>query len=85
MKLRAHMTGRLSSGRLLHFAVAAVLLMPSTSSAQTPRTPWGDPDLQGTWNNGTVTPFERPAQFAGKEFLTQEEAAKFEQIGRAHV
>jgi hypothetical protein len=39
-----------------------------------PRTPWGHPDLQGVWNNSTITPLERPAQFAGREFLTADEA-----------
>ena len=43
-----------------------------------PRTPWGDPDLQGLWTNATVTPFERPANLSGKAVLTQEEAAEFE-------
>jgi hypothetical protein len=38
-----------------------------------PRTPWGHPDLQGAWTNATTTPLERPAQFAGKERLTDEE------------
>ena len=40
-----------------------------------PRTPWGHPDLQGIWDNGTTTPLERPAEFAGREFLTDEELA----------
>jgi len=43
-----------------------------------PRTPDGQPDLQGTWNNGTVTPLERPRDLAGKEFFTKEEAAAYE-------
>ena len=43
-----------------------------------PRTPWGHPDLQGTWSTATITPFERPAEFAGREFLTKEEVAEFE-------
>ncbi len=38
-----------------------------------PRTPWGDPDLQGIWDNGTPTSLERPAEFSGREFLTDEE------------
>jgi hypothetical protein len=42
------------------------------------RTPDGQPDLQGTWSWATITPFERPAEFAGKEFLTEQEAAKYE-------
>jgi hypothetical protein len=33
-----------------------------------PRTPWGDPDIQGTFTNGDeyATPFERPDEFAGR-------------------
>ena len=44
-----------------------------------PHTPWGDPDLQGTWDFRTVTPLERPADFAEKEFLTDEDGAVFRQ------
>src|SRR5689334_23933746 len=43
-----------------------------------PRTPDGQPDLQGVWTNATITPFERPTQLAGKAFLTPEEAAALE-------
>ena len=42
-----------------------------------PRTPDGQPDLQGFWTNDTVTPLERPAEFGSKEFLTAEEAAAY--------
>jgi hypothetical protein len=50
-----------------------------TESATAPvprRTPWGDPDLQGLWNNSTTTPLERPADLAGKEVLTDRELAE---------
>jgi hypothetical protein len=40
-----------------------------------PRTPWGHPDLQGIWNNGTTTPLERPADLADREFLSEKEWA----------
>ena len=40
-----------------------------------PQTPWGAPDLQGTWTNTTTTPLQRPAELAGREFLTAEEHA----------
>jgi hypothetical protein len=43
-----------------------------------PRTPWGEPDLQGTYSNRTITPFERPANVAGREFFTPEEVAAME-------
>jgi len=38
-----------------------------------PRTSWGDPDLQGTWNNGTITPLERPRGAGEKALLTKAE------------
>jgi hypothetical protein len=44
--------------------------------AHWPKTPWGDPDLQGTWNFGTITPLERPARYGDREFLTPEEVAQ---------
>ena len=43
-----------------------------------PRTPDGQPDLQGVWNFSTITPLERPAEFAAKPFLTDEEAKDYE-------
>jgi hypothetical protein len=50
----------------------------STSKAWTPqRTVDGQPDLEGVWTNSTLTPLERPAEFAGKEFLTEQEAADY--------
>jgi hypothetical protein len=39
------------------------------------RTPWGDPDLQGTWFVMYDVPLERSAANAGKEFLTDQEVA----------
>jgi hypothetical protein len=43
-----------------------------------PRTPDGQPDFQGFWATATLTPVERPPEFAGKEFLTEQEAAEYE-------
>jgi hypothetical protein len=42
------------------------------------RTAWGEPDLQGTWTNETITPFERPASLANTPVLTAAEAAALE-------
>src|SRR5712671_3200113 len=38
----------------------------------------GQADLRGYWTNATFTPLERPADLAGKEFLTEAEAAAYE-------
>ncbi|MCY4602503.1 MAG: hypothetical protein OXF27_21575 [Acidobacteria bacterium] len=64
---------------------AAVLLLPAQVAGQggspstSARTPWGDPDLQGIWNFGTLTPMERPESLADQAQLTEEEAAAYEQ------
>jgi hypothetical protein len=51
-----------------------------------PRTADGQPDLQGFWTNSTITPFERPAEFEAKQFLTPEEAAALEkQVSQSRV
>ena len=36
------------------------------------------PDLEGIWSFASLTPLERPGQFAGKDVLSDEEAAEFE-------
>jgi len=41
------------------------------------RTPDGQPDLQGVWTNATLTPLERPKEYAAKQFLTEAEAVEF--------
>jgi len=58
---------------------------PSSSGSETtvkhrtvPRAPDGHPDLQGIWSNQTLTPIERPAQFASKPYFTKAEAAVYE-------
>jgi hypothetical protein len=63
-----------------HPSILAILLALPLA-AQTAKTPDGQPDLQGVWSNPTITPFERPAEFANKATLTEKEAAELE--GRA--
>ncbi len=41
-----------------------------------PRTPDGQPDLQGTWTNASNTPLERPKELGAKEFYTEQEFAE---------
>src|SRR2546430_11763616 len=70
-------TGFLLAAILL-FASATVLAQSPVKTYTPPKTAWGDPDLQGIFTNATVTPLERPSEFAGKEFLTEKEVAEWE-------
>lgn len=78
----------MSRGRALSVAVATVIAVVSlwpvpvgevaqraADSSTVPRTPWGDPDLQGVWANNNATPLQRPEAFAEKATLTDEELA----------
>jgi hypothetical protein len=51
---------------------------PAAATFASPRTPWGDPDLQGTWPGDPVAavPFERAQELGTRATLTDEEAAK---------
>src|SRR5215831_10527007 len=64
--------------RLVISTCCLLLVIPSFAAAQALRTPDGKPDLQGTWSFATVTPMERPANLANKEFFTEQEAAAYE-------
>lgn len=59
-------------------ASAATLVISAQGAYSVPRTPWGDPDLQGMWTNETITPLERPVALGDKAFLTEEEAKSLE-------
>ena len=71
---------------LLGTIAIAVWLHPGTTRGQAPasknwvppKTADGQPDLQGIWTNVTITPLERPPEFATKAFLTPAEAAAYE-------
>src|ERR1041385_8746110 len=52
---------------------------PPPPSNYTPaRTPWGDPDIQGTYDFLSRIPMERPDQYAGKPVLNEKEWADWE-------
>jgi hypothetical protein len=55
--------------------------VPAAAKAWTgPKTPWGDPDLQGTWTSDDCigTPLNRPAQFGDRLYYTEQELAERE-------
>ncbi len=71
-------------------ALAVAIALPAAPALaaddwQTPRTPWGHPDLQGLWTNTTLTPFERPVEMGDKAFLTEEEVTQAEAARQAMI
>ncbi len=75
------MTARLL-GTLVAVALTAVTVTAQRTDYKVPRTPDGQPDLQGFWSNSTYTPLERPDKVT-KEFYTPEEAAAVEKAAAA--
>lgn len=59
-------------GSMAGQSAAAKVDKAATSTA---KTPWGDPDLQGTWTSDDTwgVPFERPKQFGTRATLTEDE------------
>lgn len=53
--------------------VASQAFSQADGDWQLPRTVDGHPDLQGVWENNTITPVERPEVFGDKEFLTDDD------------
>jgi hypothetical protein len=47
-----------------------------------PRTAFGQPDFEGVWTNNSITPLQRPAAWAGREFLTEKEVAQLRQASQ---
>ncbi len=78
-QMNHHFAGLIGAMTVL-IALALTSPVPVAGQARwsQPRTPDGQPDLQGVWSNATLTPLERPAAFAGREFLTEKEQAEKE-------
>jgi len=67
---------------LMIFATSVMFVSAQNPAYKTPRTPEGQPDLQGFWSNATYTPLERPDNVT-KEFYTPEEALAAEKTAAA--
>jgi hypothetical protein len=77
----------MNNSRLIAGAILCAALCATTASAGTtgvapkwraPRTADGHPDLQGTWTNATITPFERPEKYGEQLVLSDQEADELE-------
>jgi len=90
--MRERFSALMACGAVVAAAAAAVISAPTTNaSAQAPaapgtpapappKTPWGEPDLQGIWTDETTTPLQRPARFANQEVFTEAERAELDRL-----
>src|ERR1700677_2301289 len=76
--------------RILAWGGSGMILMLGPAAAQQsnftpPKTPWGEPDLQGIWplNHLIATPFQRPEKYGDRRFLTDEEYAAAQKAAQA--
>src|SRR5262245_63201040 len=67
-------------GRLAGIGIALTIVIPALAQSHytPPRTPWGDPDLQGHWPGNMGVPMQRPVDFGDRIQLTDVEFARRE-------
>lgn len=81
MRFQAVCNGRVLGvlAMVTSLAPAAAVAQSSTSANNSAlRTSDGQPNLQGVWDFGSVTPLQRPAALGDKAFLTEEEVSALE-------
>ncbi len=71
-------------------SILSVVTLPGQSRSPekpyaAPRTPWGDPDLQGMWPGNVNAPLQRPVNLGERTTLTDEEFAQREAQARAQA
>jgi hypothetical protein len=74
MRLTRHVCAAVLTCGSVFAATPAKDAKTTAKTYSVPRTPNGQPDLQGYWNNGTYIPLERPKELGTKEFYTEAEA-----------
>jgi hypothetical protein len=75
------LTSALGFGGLVGQAQTQPAAATTTAAAKpkpVPKTPWGDPDLQGVWDYRTITPLERNRELGNREFYTEAEKKALE-------
>src|ERR1051326_5126834 len=63
----------------------AVLPLAGQTGYKTPKTPWGDPDLQGVWPGNMGVPMQRPLNLGTRTTLTDQEFAQREEQARRQL
>jgi len=81
--MRNRFLGPLTAAAMAAVAVAAVTAISlngtfAQAPAQSLKTAWGEPDLQGIWTDETATPLQRSAKYANQEFFTPAQRAELD-------
>ena len=64
--------------------IVAALVVVAGQAQTTPKTSWGEPDLQGIWDAmPRQIPLQRPAKYQDQEFFTDEQIAELDRIRAA--
>ena len=84
LRRRLHVVG---CAAVIAFCAVTVLGQTTAPSKPytAPRTPWGDPDLQGMWPGNVSAPLQRPANFGERGTLTDDEFAQRQAQARAQA
>jgi len=59
-------------------ALAAASAVSADAAYKGPLNAYGQPDLEGTWTNATLTQLERPKEYGSRKGMTPEEVKKVE-------
>src|ERR1700723_3826495 len=59
-------------------AMAAASAAPADAAYKAPLNAYGQPDLEGTWTNATLTTLERPKEYGTRKGMSPEEGKKVE-------
>jgi hypothetical protein len=78
MIFRRHVVQVIAAGTFTVWAATAASAADDRKY-KPPHNEFGQVDLQGTWNNATITPLERPPQYGDKRAFTEAEAKAIEQ------
>ena len=78
MRLTSRLACAAICGLVAASAVSAPAAAPSAVPYKAPLNAYGQPDLEGTWTNASLTVLERPKEFGSRRALTDQEVKKIE-------
>jgi hypothetical protein len=68
----------LMTGAAMSLLAASSALAAPSGAYKVPLNAYGQPDLEGTWTNATLTVLERPKEYGNRKVMTDEEVKKVE-------